>query len=148
MNWRFHPAGDHEADWEQTLEPMEEVIVEVDEGYQGVVIEALGERKAVMRDMNRTFIGTIRMSFIAPTRGILGFRNDLLKITRGTGIMYQNFYRYQKYLGDMASRQVHNGISLRIVRQYDINSDKMPCRIDVLYGYDVIRPEMACRVWG
>ena len=49
---------------------------------------------------------------------------------------------------DMASRQVHNGISLRIVRQYDINSDKMPCRIDVLYGYDVIRPEMACRVWG
>ncbi len=49
---------------------------------------------------------------------------------------------------DMASRQVHNGISLRIVRQYDINNDKMPCRIDVLYGYDVIRPEMACRVWG
>ena len=49
---------------------------------------------------------------------------------------------------DMASRQVHNGISLRIVRQYDINSDKMPCRIDVLYGYDVIRPEMACRIWG
>ena len=49
---------------------------------------------------------------------------------------------------DMASRQVHNGISLRIVRQYDINHDKMPCRIDVLYGYDVIRPEMACRVWG
>ena len=90
----------------QTLEPMEEVIVEVDEGYQGVVIEALGERKAVMRDMNRTFIGTIRMSFIAPTRGILGFRSDLLKLTRGTGIMYQNFYRYQKYLGDMASRQV------------------------------------------
>ena len=90
----------------QTLEPMEEVIVEVDEGYQGVVIEALGERKAVMRDMNRTFIGTIRMSFIIPTRGILGFRSDLLKMTRGTGIMYQNFYRYQKCLGDMASRQV------------------------------------------
>jgi len=90
----------------QTLEPMEEVIVEVDEGYQGVVIEALGERKAVMRDMNRTFIGTMRMSFIIPTRGILGFRSDMLKMTRGTGIMYQNFYRYQKYLGDMASRQV------------------------------------------
>ena len=49
---------------------------------------------------------------------------------------------------DMASRQVHNGISLRIVRQYDISNDKMPCRIDVLYGYDVIRPEMACRIWG
>jgi hypothetical protein len=49
---------------------------------------------------------------------------------------------------DMASRQVHNGISLRIVRQYDINNDRMPCRIDVLYGYSTIRPQMACRIWG
>jgi len=49
---------------------------------------------------------------------------------------------------DMASRAVHNGISLRIVRQYDINNDRMPCRIDVLYGYSVIRPQMAARVWG
>jgi len=49
---------------------------------------------------------------------------------------------------DMASRQVHNGISLRIVRQYDINNDRMPCRIDVLYGFSVIRPAMACRLWG
>ena len=49
---------------------------------------------------------------------------------------------------DMASRQVHNGISMRIVRQYDINNDRMPCRIDVLYGYSTIRPQMACRIWG
>lgn len=49
---------------------------------------------------------------------------------------------------DMASRQVHNGISMRIVRQYDINNDRMPCRIDVLYGYGVIRPQMAVRMWG
>ena len=49
---------------------------------------------------------------------------------------------------DMASRQVHNGISMRIVRQYDINNDRMPCRVDVLYGYSVIRPTMACRIWG
>jgi hypothetical protein len=49
---------------------------------------------------------------------------------------------------DMASRQVHNGISMRIVRQYDINNDRLPCRIDVLYGYSVIRPQMACRLWG
>ena len=49
---------------------------------------------------------------------------------------------------DMASRQVHNGISMRVVRQYDINNDRMPCRIDVLYGYSVIRPQMACRLWG
>jgi len=49
---------------------------------------------------------------------------------------------------DMASRQVHNGISLRIVRQYDINNDRMPCRIDVLYGYAAIRPVTAVRLWG
>ena len=49
---------------------------------------------------------------------------------------------------DMASRAVHNGISLRMVRQYDINNDRMPCRIDVLYGYSVIRPQMAARIWG
>ena len=49
---------------------------------------------------------------------------------------------------DMAARAVHNGISLRVVRQYDINNDRMPCRIDVLYGYSVIRPQMAVRLWG
>ena len=49
---------------------------------------------------------------------------------------------------DMASRQVHNGVSMRIVRQYDINNDRMPCRVDVLYGFSVIRPQMAVRMWG
>ena len=49
---------------------------------------------------------------------------------------------------DMASRAVHNGISLRVVRQYDINNDRLPCRIDVLYGYSTIRPQMAVRMWG
>jgi hypothetical protein len=49
---------------------------------------------------------------------------------------------------DMAARAVHNGISLRVVRQYDINNDRMPCRIDVLYGYSAIRPQMAARIWG
>jgi len=49
---------------------------------------------------------------------------------------------------DMAARAVHNGISLRVVRQYYINNDRMPCRIDVLYGFSTIRPQMACRIWG
>jgi hypothetical protein len=49
---------------------------------------------------------------------------------------------------DMAARAVHNGISLRVVRQYDINNDRMPCRIDVLYGYSVMRPQMGVRLWG
>lgn len=49
---------------------------------------------------------------------------------------------------DMASRAVHDGISMRLVRQYDINNDRMPCRVDVLYGYAAIRTEMGCRLWG
>lgn len=49
---------------------------------------------------------------------------------------------------DMAARAVHNGISMRIVRQYDINNDRLPCRVDVLYGFKAIRPEMATRLWG
>ncbi len=49
---------------------------------------------------------------------------------------------------DMASRQTHNGISMRIVRDYDINNDRMPCRIDVLYGYGAIRPAAATRLLG
>jgi hypothetical protein len=49
---------------------------------------------------------------------------------------------------DMAARANHNGISLRVVRAYDINNDRMPCRIDVLYGFSTIRPQMACRLWG
>lgn len=49
---------------------------------------------------------------------------------------------------DMASRANHNGISMRIVRQYDINNDRMPCRVDVLYGCAAIRTQLACRVWG
>jgi hypothetical protein len=49
---------------------------------------------------------------------------------------------------DMASRAVHNGISLRIVRQYDINADVLPTRVDILYGYSAIRPQMAARMWG
>lgn len=49
---------------------------------------------------------------------------------------------------DMASRANHNGISMRIVRQYDINNDRMPCRVDVLYGYSAIRPAIGGRMWG
>jgi len=47
---------------------------------------------------------------------------------------------------DFSARQVMDGISMRIVRQYDINNDNLPCRIDVLYGYKTIRPELAVRL--
>ena len=47
---------------------------------------------------------------------------------------------------DWSARQVFDGISMRIVRQYDINNDKFPCRLDVLYGYKTLRQELACRL--
>lgn len=89
----------------ETLEPAEEVLIEVDQGYQGAVIEALGARKADMTNMQITSMGTVRMNFIIPTRGLIGFRSEFLMMTRGTGIMYQNFYKYQKYKGEIAHRQ-------------------------------------------
>ncbi|MFH1855767.1 MAG: translational GTPase TypA [Candidatus Omnitrophota bacterium] len=96
----------------ETLEPTEEVLVEVDQGYQGAVIEALGARKADMTTMQITSIGTVRMNFIIPTRGLIGFRSDFLMMTRGTGIMYQNFYQYQKYKGEISHRQIGVQISM------------------------------------
>lgn len=96
----------------EMLEPVEELLIEVDQGFQGSVIEALGSRKALMKDMQITAIGTVRMNFLIPTRGLLGFRSDLMMMTRGTGIMYQNFYQYQKYKGDIVHRQAGVLISM------------------------------------
>jgi len=96
----------------EILEPVEELLVEVDQGYQGAVIEALCARKAEMKDMQITAINTIRMSFLIPTRGLIGFRSEFLMMTRGTGIMYQNFYQYQKFKGEIAHRQAGALISM------------------------------------
>lgn len=90
----------------QKMEPIEEVVIEVDPGYQGTVIEALGARKAEMKSMITSAVGTIRMEFLIPSRSLLGFRSELLKMTRGTGIMYQNFYDYEKHKGEIPERQV------------------------------------------
>lgn len=88
----------------ELFEPVEEVVIEVDPGYQGAVIEALGARKAEMKNLITSAVGTIRMEFLVPSRGILGFRSQLLMMTRGTGIMYQNFYDYQPYKGEIPDR--------------------------------------------
>jgi len=49
---------------------------------------------------------------------------------------------------DMASRAQKDGLSIRVVRQYDINNDVLPCRLDILYGYSAIRPQLACKLWA
>ncbi len=96
----------------EIFEPIEEVLVEVDQGYQGAVIGALSARKAEMKDMQITAINTIRMNFLIPTRGLIGFGGEFLLMTRGTGTMYQNFYQYQKFKGEITHRQAGVLISM------------------------------------
>jgi len=89
----------------KTLEPVEEVVIEVDSEYQGVVMQAIGGRKAEMRALKTTSSGTLRMEFIIASRALIGFRSEFLMMTRGSGIMYQNFLEYQVYKGEMPYRQ-------------------------------------------
>jgi len=88
------------------LEPIEEVFIEVDQGYQGTVIQALGNRQAELRSMQVSAIGTLRLEFLVTSRALIGFRTEFLTMTRGTGVMYQNFYKYQKFKGELPRRQV------------------------------------------
>ncbi|MCX5716014.1 MAG: EF-Tu/IF-2/RF-3 family GTPase, partial [Candidatus Omnitrophica bacterium] len=90
---------------EEVLEPVEVVIIEVDSVYQGAVMQALGERKAQMKDLKDTSSGGIRMEFIITSRALIGFRSEFLLTTRGSGVMCQNFLEYQTYKGDMPVRQ-------------------------------------------
>ncbi|HEX7968181.1 MAG TPA: GTP-binding protein, partial [Stellaceae bacterium] len=75
----------------QRLEPIEEVQIDLDEGYAGVVVEKLALRKAEMTDMRPSGGGKQRLTFIAPTRGLIGYQGEFLTDTRGTGIMSRLF---------------------------------------------------------
>ena len=83
------------------MEPLEEVEIDVAEEYSGVVIEQLGRRRAEMLDMNTPGNGHVHMRFRVPTRGLLGFRNQFLTETRGTGVLNALFAGYIPYSGDM-----------------------------------------------
>jgi GTP-binding protein len=89
----------------QTLEPVEELIIEVDPEYQGAVMQALGARKADMKNMFNTTTNTVRLEYHIATRALIGFRSEFLVMTRGTGIMYQNFFEYQVFKGELPARQ-------------------------------------------
>ncbi len=86
----------------QRLEPMEEVEVEVAEEHSGVVIEQLGRRRGEMQDMQTSPDGHVHMRFTVPTRGLLGFRNQFLTETRGTGILNSLFAGFVPYMGEMS----------------------------------------------
>jgi len=91
----------HEEDGER-LEPVEEVEIDVAEPYSGFVIEQLGRRKGELLDMGTASDGHVHLHYKVPTRGLLGFRNQFLTETRGTGVLNSLFAGYQPYAGDIS----------------------------------------------
>lgn len=97
-----------EDDNGKRLEPVEEVQVDVDEEYSGVVVEKIGLRKGEMIDMRSSGGGKTRLTFLAPSRGLIGYQGEFLSDTRGTGIMSRIFHSYQPYKGTIGGRR--NGV--------------------------------------
>jgi GTP-binding protein len=89
----------------QTEEPYEEVIADVDEEFTGVVVEKMSIRKAEMVDMRPSGGGKTRITFIAPSRGLIGYQGQFLTDTRGTGVLNRLFHSYGLYKGDIAGRR-------------------------------------------
>jgi len=97
---------------DEVLEPVEEVVIDVQPEFQGPVMSLIGERKGEVTNIVMSAVGTVRLEFHIASRGLIGFRGDFLTVTRGTGIMYQNFYQYQKFKGEMPERKVGAMVSL------------------------------------
>lgn len=94
----------------QRLEPVEEVIIDVDEEFSGAVVQKLSERRGELKDMRPSGAGRQRLVFHAPTRGLIGYQSELLTDTRGTAIMNRLFHDYASYMGIIPSR--HTGVLL------------------------------------
>jgi len=92
------------------LEPIENVVIWVPESSSGTIIERLGKRKGLMKDM-KTENGITSMEFEVPTRGLLGFRSIFTIDTKGEGIMYSSFSHYDEYRGPIEKREVGSMIS-------------------------------------
>jgi len=86
-------------------EPIEEILVDVDEEYSGVVVDKISRRKGELRDMRPSGGGKVRLSFLAPTRGLIGYQGEFLTDTRGTGIMSRLFHGYAPYKGPVEGRR-------------------------------------------
>jgi GTP-binding protein len=87
------------------LEPIEEVIVDVDEEFSGTVVEKLSMRKAEMTDMRPSGGGKTRITFLAPSRGLIGYQSQFLTDTRGTGVMNRLFHSYAPFKGEIAAKR-------------------------------------------
>ena len=89
-------------------EPIEEVVIDVDEDYSGVVVQKMSERKAEMTELKPSGGGRVRLVFHAPTRGLIGYQGELLTDSRGTAIMNRIFHSYAPYKGAIQGRR--NGV--------------------------------------
>ncbi len=87
------------------LEPIEEVVIDVDETHSGIVIEKLSLRKAELKEMKPSSGGKIRLIFHVPSRGLIGYQNEFRNDTRGTGTINRIFHSYQEYKGEIISRR-------------------------------------------
>ncbi len=112
---RVNEAGDKQ-------EPMEEVLVDVDEPFSGVVVEKLSRRKGQMQDMRPSGGGKVRLTFHIPSRGLIGYHGEFLTDTRGTGIMNRLFLGYGPWAGSMEGRRNGSLISSEngVTVQYDL----------------------------
>jgi GTP-binding protein len=92
----------------ERLEPYEEVVIDLEEAYSGAVIEELGRRGGRMQEMGPAGEGRMRLEYLCPARGLIGYRSQFLTDTRGTGIMHHNFKDYGPHAGPLRSRA--NGV--------------------------------------
>jgi len=92
----------------EVLEPIEEVVIDLDEEHSGIVVQKMAERKADMTEMKPSGGGRLRLVFHAPTRGLIGYQGELLTDTRGTAIMNRLFHAYAPYKGPIQGRR--NGV--------------------------------------
>src|SRR5881394_469537 len=90
------------GDWQ---EPIEEVVIDVDEEHSGVVVQKMSERKAEMIEMRPSGGGRQRLVFHVPTRGLIGYHGELLTDTRGTAVMNRLFHAYAPFKGEIAGRR-------------------------------------------
>ncbi|HLI10132.1 MAG TPA: translational GTPase TypA [Alphaproteobacteria bacterium] len=96
----------------QRLEPIEEVLIDVDDAYTGVVIDALSSRKGELADMRPSGGGKTRITMLVPSRGLIGYQGQFLTDTRGTGVLSRLFHGYAPYKGPIQGRR--NGVLVSI----------------------------------
>ena len=92
----------------ERLEPIEEVVIDVDEEYSGIVVEALSVRKGRMTEMRQAGGGKVRLTFTVPSRGLIGYHGEFMTETRGTGVLNRVFSEYAPYQGPVPGRR--NGV--------------------------------------